>query len=524
MQAQLHELWDRTQAKILEHSHLLKVAESSGWEESAVDKAEAAWVEVQESHKKFDELLSIAEERLVADGYTFPEEQIASTDEPPRWAKSDLTPDAVPVTGEIENALESGLQRLIDRLPPDWFRRQQELIDSAGYGHLRESVMLYGGVSGKPADPPIHRYAYGIALALASHHKRDDYDIYEGALLVPLIAALCTLLDPLAEVQGGYEKLDELPRAPSSEIDSRIYELAVAARCAALGRRVSFIRPTGSGLAPDLRIHDLTFPSVIECKMQSRLSDHERREFRTMQDVFRSLVAQRERHGLVGALSVISNMPLERIGVEAIVAASLECTGAIDPYQTIEKDWGTISFDFLSPSIELEGATRIYSPDFLGQVFDWSLDATQYDGICAIVANNTTSIIGRAELPFCIRWRSDHEADWGRKARSLASQLSEAWLQVPAGEAGFVYLSYEETHRNAIADGRTDRILALITNWEIRRRGINPQLIIINRLYPSALHEGRPNLIESAIPLGFVENDVWSGIMPRAVFVESANY
>src|SRR5262249_24756578 len=154
------------------------------------------------------------------------------------------------------------------------------------------------------------------------------------------------------------------------------------------------------------------------------------------------------------------------------------------------------------PSIELTAPTRIYSPDFLSQVFNWSFDTPEYDGICALVANNAASIIGKADLPFCLRWRSDHKPDLDLKARLLSSQLSEAWKQVPVGEAGFIYLSYEETHRALIADRRTDRLLALIADWTVRKRGISPQLIVVNRLYASALYEGRPNLIESAMPSG----------------------
>ena len=103
------------------------------------------------------------------------------------------------------------------------------------------------------------------------------------------------------------------------------------------------------------------------------------------------------------------------------------------------------------PSVELTQGTRLYSPDFLEEVFGWN---------------------------------------------------------------------YEEMHRAAIADYRTQRFLDLVAKWEIRKRGINPQLIIVNRLYPNAIYEGRPDLIESAIPTGFINEHVYSDVMPMAVFVD----
>lgn len=496
----------------------MKAAEAANWEQSAVEEADAALEDVRALSDELNKLTRIAEEQLTAEGYTFPEEAVPSNDEKARWWREDLTSEAVPITDDIDDALEAGLDMLLQRLPLSWWKRELEMHTSGGYMHLSESLPLYGSVSGQQPAKTIHRYACALALSQDHLQKRDEYDIYEGARLVPFIAALCGLLDALGEVKGGYEKLDELVEAPSTEVDSRLYELAVAARSAFLGRSVEFIEPGGRS-SPDLRVHDLGFPAVVECKMQSRLSEHERREFEIMQEVFGSLATERKRAGLVGSLSLTSRLLMENIGVSRLVEASLRCTTRINPYGTIEERWGTISFEPIAPTVELPAPTRIYSPDFLKWVFNWNFETTEYDGICALVENNKVMIVGRAELPFCIKWRSDHERDLDRKARSLASQLSEAWDQVPAGEAGFIYLSYEETHRAALADRRTQRWLDMISGWRMRRRGINPQLVVVNRLYTGARQEGRPNLIESAMPTGFVEEDAWAGIMPRVVFV-----
>jgi hypothetical protein len=44
-------------------------------------------------------------------------------------------------------------------------------------------------------------------------------------------------------------------------------------------------------------------------------------------------------------------------------------------------------------------------------------------------------------------------------------------------------------------------------------------MIVVNRLYPSALAEGRPDLVESAIPISADEEPYWPKIMPTRVFV-----
>lgn len=517
----LSELQAQIGAKIHLHSQLLKDADKGGWEKSTTDHSSAVLDEIGSLKQELNELLGFIEEQLAKDGFVLPVEPKITLDEPARWWKKDLGNADVPIMGWIEDSLQADLEQLIDRLPPSWWRMQQKLREAASYARLHESIALYGGVSGNSSAQQVHRYAYALMLARDLMEKWEQYDIYEGALLVPFIGALCTLLEPLREVKGGYEKLDQLRRAPSEEVDSRLYEIIVAARCASLGREVEFL-DTGTNPTPDLRIHDIGFPAVVECKMQSRLSNHERQEFETVQRAFSALIIRREHLGLVGTLTITSNRRLEEVGDAALIEAAMRCTSGINPYRTIEEDWGLVSFAPLEPSLELAGPTRIYSPEFLEQVFDWSLENAQYDGICAIVKNNQTRMVGRAELPFCLRWAVEHEGALTRKARLLASNLSEAFSQIPVGEAGLVYLAYEETHRTPVADHRTQRFLDMIAEWKVRKRGINPQLIVLNRLYPIPLHDGRPNLIESAIPSGFTGENVWAGIMPMMVFISKA--
>jgi len=506
--------------KTRKHSALLKEAEKAGWEASAVERAQAVLKEIEELQHRFQRLDKFADDYLAAHGITLSEESKNQGDEVARYWREDLSSEAVPITGYIEDCLAEGLEKLIGRLPKAWWLEQRGLHEAQGSAHLRESLELYGGVSPDVFSISRHRYAQALILAKESLDKCDDYDIYAGSLLVPSVAALCRALPSLYEVQGGLEKLDELYRAPSEEFDSRLYELCVAGRAAALGRSVEFLVPTAE-VTPDLRLHDLPFPAVIECKRQSRLSDFERQEFKTIQEVFRHLSSGSQRRSLIGTLTIVTQQPLQAIGVDTLVESSRKCTAGLNPYGSIVEPWGAISFTPLDIMIDLQQPTRLYSPAFLRQVFEWNFETTEYDGICAVVANTRMPQVDRALLPFGIRWRCEAEEAVKRKARSLASLLAQAVQQIPVGETGFIYLAYEEMHRADIADSRTQKLLDETAKWEIRKRGINPEFIVVNRLYPGTLEEGRPNLIESAVPIGFSEENIWAGMMPFSVFVES---
>ena len=102
-----------------------------------------------------------------------------------------------------------------------------------GSSHL----FLLGSISAEPVTRD--RFGYGVVLAIALIEGDPHFDMYEAPTLVPQIARLCEMLPALERVEGGIEKLRELHKAPGIEVDSRIYELLVAARAAEMRRTVS---------------------------------------------------------------------------------------------------------------------------------------------------------------------------------------------------------------------------------------------------------------------------------------------
>ena len=100
-----------------------------------------------------------------------------------------------------------------------------------------EPSFLLGSISAEPVTRD--RFGYGVVLAIALIEGDPHFDMYEAPTLVPQIARLCEMLPALERVEGGIEKLRELHKALGIEVDSRIYELLVAARAAEMRRTVS---------------------------------------------------------------------------------------------------------------------------------------------------------------------------------------------------------------------------------------------------------------------------------------------
>ena len=145
----------------------------------------------------------------------------------------------------------------------------------------------------------------------------------------------------------------------------------------------------------------------------------------------------------------------------------------------------------------------------------------EFDGICAVAANDSYPEVERAELPFLLKWTSNSPAAQARKLQTIKTLWVEAVNQIPTGEAGLIYLAYEEGHRPSLADARTDAIRELTKTIYFERRAIYISLTVVSRLFLNVVHEGRPDFIESSIPLAEGDNDnydFWTQEMPTRLF------
>ena len=129
--------------------------------------------------------------------------------------------------------------------------------------------------------------------------------------------------------------------------------------------------------------------------------------------------------------------------------------------------------------------------------------------------------VERAELPFLLKWASNSPAALKAKLQTIKTLWIEAVNQIPTGEMGLIYLAYEEGHRPSLADARTDAIRELASTIYFKRQSIAVPMTLASRLYPNVIKEGRPDFIESTLPLagGDLDNYIfWTQEMPTSVF------
>ena len=503
-------------------SEKFKQSESAGWDAGLYQEALDL---LTDAERLSEESALVAEEAERRRGHAAPYGDTQFRAGKPwqhdqRWYRRDLTTQTVPQSRDIDEMMPQALENLLSVVSPSWWAYQQSLVNEEQRKTVTQPLLLCGRERWPLGLPALHKFA-NYLLAARDHLAKEPFlDTYTAARAITPIYTLGLSLEALREVKGADSKLRDLYRKPNAATDSIIFELLVAAAFARMGHDVSFIDETPGKKTPDLRLYDQPMPIVIECKRRQPLNDYEKREFSVIRDVFAQLCAERKELGLVGELAINFTTEVVDLPAAGIVESVRDVTNSLSPYAAKETEWGSIQLRPVEVSQEFE-RTRLYSPDFLERVFGTDLEMHEFDGICAVAANDSYPEVERAELPFLLKWTSDSPAALERKLHTIKSLWVEAVDQIPTGEAGLIYLAYEEGHRPSLADARTDAIRELRKTIYFKRRAIAIPMTVISRLFPNVVLEGRPDFIESSIPLagGGKDNyDFWTQEMPTRLF------
>jgi len=514
--AKLAELQARAGASVAAHSAALKMAAKAGWPDDLTEAAERSLAAAEALHREAHGELEALDKYIIQKyGVSLSEldKKTGPKFDSSFW-KSEIT--TTKTTGFLEEALERGLDKLLTQLSPHWLKRQYALAQAELNRRNAMPFMLIGNARQEGITSP-HYLGYALFLTDLFLNKKPEIEVYDAALLIPMIAALCDRLDGIHAVKGGKENLQEMLRKPNGEFRGKLYELLVAGRAAQKGYDVEFIA-TGPEVSPDLRIHNLGVPLVIECKFQSQWSETEQKEIGALRAIFDSLCEEYVRHGMTAAVELTFVTRIADVRPELVLRDTKVQLDSLIPYGKCDAEWGTFEVLPLDPEVEWNEPTRLFSPNYLSHVFRWNADE-QWDGICASVQDKGSLVTQRARLPFCVKWRLVHKADEWAKARDVMRSLQEAANQVPVGEIGCLYVGFEDSHRGALADLRTRRNIDRLPNFHHRKRGANIAHLLLNRLYPRALGDGKPDLVESCIPVSQGQADEWPDFLPTTVFV-----
>lgn len=184
----------------------------------------------------------------------------------------------------------------------------------------------------------------------------------------------------------------------------------------------------------------------------------------------------------------------------------------------VDYDWGSVAFVETAGRVDMPRPTPLYSPNMLGKVFGWNTDLQRFDGLLCRISNDDGPVVDRADHPVGLLWTNLSEQALKKRSWGPMSVVSEALEQIPAGDFGIVYVAYQDGTREETANSR----LAGFSDWlheMAHRSDIRVPVCKLVRLFPRALGDGRPDLIESTVEYkAQYADDVLPSIYPSRVF------
>lgn len=516
---QMKSLDSQIREMVQELSRMIKEADAIGTPPEARQRVTEFIKQIENKRRELDSLMEDALDRLgISEG------EIASleSNEPRgdgRLLRADINTTSVKPTGHVEDLLPQALDFLLQKIDPVWLRENAAKGFRLSDEFLNEPFSMVSGIRVRQTRE-IHRYAQALLVAKDFIENHPDYDFYEGALLVPQLAQLGTISTIINEIRGDVrERLRSLHDGLSIQVDSTIYELLVAGACVRTGRKVEMLIPTIKR-TPDIRIHDLGVPCVVETKRRRLLFEYELSEEAMVRELFFHLCHEIRRYGIFGVVEVEFKKPLGEIPTGDFVRETRRVANFGIPNVYTEYDWGNILFRPLPARIVFE-PDRLYSPSFLQRVFGWVHEPPKFDGVICKVEGARSLVLNEAASPIALFWRSISPAAALKKSRAVSSLFGDALKQVPSGEMGIVYLCYQEGARPEIADGRTQRVMAEMAGW-YHRWGINVPAFFINRLFPRPADDEKPDLIENVLwGLANHADPVFLQYFPSCVFTRA---
>jgi hypothetical protein len=465
-------------------------------------ETEKALSEVQDEAERRREAFTQALRRLEAASGIPPEvlDEISKPrrtgDKYNRISRSQLTVQGVQATADIDSLLPNALEALLAKIPGDWLDQEPETM-------FRPIDLLQGGpMSIVKGIRPESEFTIGHRLRQAMRVSTDwlqgcpNYDHFAGSILVPQLTQLGSQLRTLETIPNSAPRIESLWQNPSEEVDSTIFELLVGAACAQRGRDVEFISATREK-SPDIRVHD-PFPLVIECKRRASLSNYERSEETVMRRIFQKLDGSARAKGITGRFELVLSAEADQVDEDDVVRRALLQRLAGAPERSLQYPWGSVAFSELPSRVDLAAPTRPYSPAMLDQVFGWNSDLPDWDGIICKVTPDNEEIVDQVRDPVGLFWSNISQPAIVKRTRTPVSLFSTAFGQIPGGEIGLIYVAYNEGAREEVADMRVTNYSQLLNNWEGKGLTWVPASFLL-RLYPRALGDGAPDLIESTV-------------------------
>ncbi len=285
---------------------------------------------------------------------------------------------------DTDSLARSALVRITNSIDLTWLQQEAKKTYRLDSSFLENPLHLVNGVrvGTAPRTEGPQRLARMLLVAEDHFKKRMDLDFFSAATLVPELAAFGTSLDAIEALGPEAEKkFAALPSMADEQVSSTIYELLVGAACVRSGLDLTMIAENKSKKVPEYRVNNLhAIPAVLECKRRRGLTDYELNEALSVEHLYGFVRPRLREHGVYGSFEVSFSVPLQRVPPDEFIELINKIAVKPDEEQARCASWGSVAFRSLPYSRSVT-ETRLYSPEYLDEVFGWGVNQDEWDGI-----------------------------------------------------------------------------------------------------------------------------------------------
>jgi len=315
-------------------------------------------------------------------------------------------------SGDLDKLAQAGLERLLAKTNPEWLRSERQKPYRLGSAYVNNPLHLVNGARvglNLSAKGP-QRFARMLLIAQDHVMKRDDVDFFSAAMSVPEVAQLGNRLDEIRELGPEAErKLAALPSMPDDMVSATVYELLVGAACVRKGLELTMVPEDRSRKVPDYQVSNIgAIPGAIECKRRLGLTAYELDEAECVETLYNAVRPFLHKHELHVSMDVSFSVPLRSVSAEDFADPVLASVRKEYFEKEVQTAWGSFAIQLL-PYLRSTARTRLYSPEYLEQVFDWNTLQDQWDGLLCEVEAPDSIAVEISKMPLCLKWRSAND-------------------------------------------------------------------------------------------------------------------
>lgn len=397
--------------------------------------------------------------------------------------------------------METALTQWLREVNPDWLAQEEAKYAGAKVVEVPEGTPSQVGWARTLHLPAAKPLAVGLVLLRRYLRGDPNYDAFRGSLHIPSLTIVGEQLPALQTVPGARDRIARLHQYDQEQYDAVLWELAVAARYAALGYDVAFLPEDPRRKRPDLRLVGRTPETYIECKRSSVHSQYDVNERAEWHRICDPIVHYLRAHRLEVDIETHFFLPLDKISTDEVFEAfqNLTSRGA----QEAVNERFRLTIRFLPPLQELPYPVSQFSPAFPRMLFGVE-DDRSLDGFSTLITPKEISEDGlwvySVYWRACLRWKSSSYATLYKKARGVLMKLVGGAEQIPERAHGILHLAVQEWPRSDLRELRWAKIFEELGQFH-HSAEIRLPYILLNRLIARVNQSGGPDIEENCVVL-----------------------